>query len=93
VTRLKGDQFLVPGGYDEGGKLTTDPKTIEETRRILPQDIGKVQDYPWHLISLRLFSPMEGQPVKSISWIKEAAEDAARFSSLSIPRYLLQKKK
>jgi len=41
VTRLKGDQFLVPGGYDEGGKLTTDPKTIEETRRILPTGYWK----------------------------------------------------
>lgn len=41
VTRLKGDQLPVPGGYDEEGNLTTDPGSIEVTRRILPTGYWK----------------------------------------------------
>ncbi len=41
VTRLKGSKLPVPGGYDEEGNLTTDPLTIEETRRILPTGYWK----------------------------------------------------
>ena len=34
--RLAGRQLPVPGGYDRGGALTTDPAAIEETWRVLP---------------------------------------------------------
>lgn len=34
--RLANRQLPYPGGYDSEGSLTTDPKTIERTRRVLP---------------------------------------------------------
>ena len=39
--RLKGQQLPVPGGYDEGGNLTTDPAAIEKTWRVLPMGYWK----------------------------------------------------
>lgn len=36
TTRLAGGQLPVAGGYDENGRLTTDPAAIEKTRRMLP---------------------------------------------------------
>jgi 3-dehydro-L-gulonate 2-dehydrogenase len=33
---LKGEQLPVPGGFDEAGNLTTDPRAIRTSRRILP---------------------------------------------------------
>lgn len=35
-TAMRGDQLPVPGGYDEQGNLTTDPKEIAKTWRVLP---------------------------------------------------------
>ena len=34
--RLAGKQLPVPGGYDEEGRVTTDPAAIEKTWRVLP---------------------------------------------------------
>ena len=34
--RLKGQQLPVPGGYDRNGSITSDPREIEETWRVLP---------------------------------------------------------
>ena len=34
--QLRGKQLPVPGGYDEQGNLTTDPKKIRESQRTLP---------------------------------------------------------
>lgn len=34
--RLRGEELPVPGGYDEKGRLTTDPAAIERTQRALP---------------------------------------------------------
>lgn len=34
--RLRGVPLPVPGGYDEEGRLTTDPAAIEKTGRVLP---------------------------------------------------------
>lgn len=39
--RLKGQQLSVPGGYDEEGRLTTDPAAIEKTWRVLPMGYWK----------------------------------------------------
>ena len=36
ASKFKGEQLPYPGGYDENGKLTTDPATIMKTRRVLP---------------------------------------------------------
>jgi len=36
VTRLKNEKLPYPGGFDNNGKLTDDPGSIEESRRILP---------------------------------------------------------
>jgi 3-dehydro-L-gulonate 2-dehydrogenase len=41
VTRLKGDQLPYAGGYDSDGNLTTDPGSIEESKRILPTGFWK----------------------------------------------------
>lgn len=41
VTRLKGEQLPFAGGYDKDGNLTTDPGSIEETKRILPTGLWK----------------------------------------------------
>jgi 3-dehydro-L-gulonate 2-dehydrogenase len=41
VTRLKGDQLPYAGGYDNDGNLTTDPGSIEESKRILPTGFWK----------------------------------------------------
>lgn len=34
--KAKGEQLPYPGGFDEQGRLTTDPAAIEATRRLLP---------------------------------------------------------
>jgi len=34
--KLRGTQLAVPGGYDSGGNITTDPVEIEKTSRVLP---------------------------------------------------------
>ncbi len=39
--KLKGKQLPVPGGYDEEGKLTTDPAAIEKSWRVLPMGYWK----------------------------------------------------
>ncbi|WP_040652071.1 3-dehydro-L-gulonate 2-dehydrogenase [Olsenella profusa] len=39
--RLQGVQLPYPGGFDAQGNLTSDPVTIEETRRILPTGYWK----------------------------------------------------
>ena len=36
VTRLKNQHLPYPGGFDDEGQLSTDPTTIEATRRVLP---------------------------------------------------------
>jgi 3-dehydro-L-gulonate 2-dehydrogenase len=36
VTRLKDQQLPYPGGFDQDGQLSTDPASIEATRRVLP---------------------------------------------------------
>lgn len=41
VTRLKGEQLPFTGGYDKDGNLTTDPGSIEDTKRILPTGFWK----------------------------------------------------
>lgn len=41
VTRLAARKLPFPGGYDKEGNLTTDPKSIEETQRILPTGYWK----------------------------------------------------
>jgi 3-dehydro-L-gulonate 2-dehydrogenase len=41
VTRLKGEQLPYAGGYDKDGNLTTDPGSIEESKRILPTGMWK----------------------------------------------------
>lgn len=41
VTRLKNEQLPYAGGYDQNGMLTTDPGSIEATRRILPTGYWK----------------------------------------------------
>jgi 3-dehydro-L-gulonate 2-dehydrogenase len=34
--RMKGKELPIPGGYDKEGKLSTDPRAIEESGRVLP---------------------------------------------------------
>lgn len=41
VTRLKGEQLPTIGGFDNDGNPTTDPGSIEESRRILPTGYWK----------------------------------------------------
>lgn len=41
VTRLKQEQLPYAGGFDQDGKLSTDPASIEATRRILPTGYWK----------------------------------------------------
>lgn len=41
VYRLAGKQLPYPGGFDENGNLTTDPATIEDSKRILPAGYWK----------------------------------------------------
>ncbi|MEM1483308.1 3-dehydro-L-gulonate 2-dehydrogenase [Oscillospiraceae bacterium PP1C4] len=41
VTRLAGEQLPYPGGFDKDGSLTSDPGSIEESRRILPTGYWK----------------------------------------------------
>lgn len=41
VYRLAGKQLPYPGGFDKDGNLTTDPGSIEATRRILPTGYWK----------------------------------------------------
>lgn len=41
VTRLKGDQLPYTGGYDKDGNLSTDPGSIEQTKRLLPTGLWK----------------------------------------------------
>jgi 3-dehydro-L-gulonate 2-dehydrogenase len=41
VTRLQDKKLPYPGGFDQEGRLTDDPGTIEETRRILPTGFWK----------------------------------------------------
>ena len=41
VYRLAGKQLPYPGGFDQEGNLTTDPGSIEATRRILPTGYWK----------------------------------------------------
>lgn len=41
VTRLKGEQLPYAGGFDKEGNLTTDPSSIEDSRRILPTGYWK----------------------------------------------------
>jgi len=36
MSRLKGEQLPVPGGWDTNGNFTTDPAEIEKTQRVLP---------------------------------------------------------
>jgi 3-dehydro-L-gulonate 2-dehydrogenase len=36
VAKMKGEQLSVPGGYDEGGNISTDPGEIAKTWRVLP---------------------------------------------------------
>jgi 3-dehydro-L-gulonate 2-dehydrogenase len=38
---MRGEQLPVPGGFDEQGRLTTDPLAIEKTRRLLPMGYWK----------------------------------------------------
>ncbi len=33
---MKDKELPIPGGYDQEGNLSSDPKAIEETRRVLP---------------------------------------------------------
>jgi 3-dehydro-L-gulonate 2-dehydrogenase len=41
VTRLKGEQLPLPGGFDAAGNLTSDPGAIEQSMRILPTGYWK----------------------------------------------------
>lgn len=41
VTRLKGQNLPIPGGYDSEGHLTADPGAIEASRRLLPTGYWK----------------------------------------------------
>ena len=41
VNRLAGRQLPVDGGFDDDGKLTRDPATVEKNRRILPMGYWK----------------------------------------------------
>jgi 3-dehydro-L-gulonate 2-dehydrogenase len=41
VTRMKGAQLPYPGGFDEDGKLTSEPGPIEQSMRILPMGYWK----------------------------------------------------
>lgn len=41
VNRLAGRQLMVDGGFDDDGRLTRDPATIEKNRRILPMGYWK----------------------------------------------------
>jgi len=41
VTRLKNQKLPFPGGFDQEGRLTDDPATIEESHRILPMGYWK----------------------------------------------------
>lgn len=41
TTRLKGEQLPYAGGFDQDGRLTTDPGAIEASRRILPTGFWK----------------------------------------------------
>ena len=41
VYRLGGRELPLPGGYDEHGKLTTDPSAILKTERVLPMGYWK----------------------------------------------------
>ncbi len=41
VTRLKGEQLPYPGGFDQDGRLTSDPGPIEQSMRILPMGYWK----------------------------------------------------
>jgi 3-dehydro-L-gulonate 2-dehydrogenase len=41
VTRLKGAQLPFPGGFDQDGKLTSEPGPIEQSMRILPTGYWK----------------------------------------------------
>jgi 3-dehydro-L-gulonate 2-dehydrogenase len=41
VTRLKNESLPFPGGFDEDGKLTSDPGAIENSMRILPMGYWK----------------------------------------------------
>ena len=41
LCRLNGTKLPVPGGYDNEGKLTTDPGEIEKTWRVLPMGYWK----------------------------------------------------
>jgi 3-dehydro-L-gulonate 2-dehydrogenase len=43
--RMAGKQLPVPGGYDAKGNLTTDPASIEETKRVLPIGFWKGSGY------------------------------------------------
>jgi 3-dehydro-L-gulonate 2-dehydrogenase len=41
VTRLKGEELPFPGGFDEEGRLTSEPGLIEQSMRILPMGYWK----------------------------------------------------
>jgi 3-dehydro-L-gulonate 2-dehydrogenase len=41
VTRLKGESLPFPGGFDEQGRLTSEPGPIEQSMRILPMGYWK----------------------------------------------------
>jgi len=38
---MRGEQLPVPGGFDDEGRLTTDPVAIEKTQRLLPMGYWK----------------------------------------------------
>lgn len=85
VYRLAGKQLPYPGGFDKDGNLTTDPGAIEESRRIMPTGYwkGSGMAIALDLAASVLANGMSGADMDAA--IREAAADAARSLSHSIP--------
>jgi 3-dehydro-L-gulonate 2-dehydrogenase len=79
VTRLKNQQLPYPGGFDQDGHLTTDPGTIEESRRILPMGFWKGSGFAvlLDILSALLSGGLLLQGLTSL--IKEVAEVVTRY--------------
>ena len=72
VTRLKGEQLPVPGGFDQDGTLTAEPGPIEQSMRILPTGYWKGSGLAILLDTLAALLS-EGLPTNGIDKIQKGS--------------------
>jgi len=82
VNRLAGKKLTFPGGYDQFGQLTDDPRAIEDSRRILPMGYWKGASFAFMLDILGAILT-DGIGAVKIDEIKKGSGGWCSKSSLS----------